>query len=49
MPEINNLPQNNALLSSNNLAAEALAAGATVLALLGLGASGFLFVQGQNV
>ena len=26
-----------------------LAAGALVLALLGLGASGFLFVQGQNI
>ena len=49
MPESNNLPQNNAPVIIKQSGGKALAAGATVLALLGLGASGFLFVQGQNV
>ena len=49
MPESNNLPQNNAPVIIKQSGDKALAAGATVLALLGLGASGFLFVQGQNV
>lgn len=49
MPESNNLPQNNAPVIIKQSSGKALAAGATVLALLGLGASGFLFVQGQNV
>ena len=49
MPESNNLPQNNAPVIIKQSGGKALAAGATVLALLSLGASGFLFVQGQNV
>lgn len=49
MPESNNLPQNNAPVIIKQSGGKALAAGAIVLALLGLGASGFLFVQGQNV
>ena len=49
MPESNNLPQNNSPVIIKQSGGKALAAGATVLALLGLGASGFLFVQGQNV
>jgi len=49
MPESNNLPQNNAPVIIKQSGGKPLAAGATVLALLGLGASGFLFVQGQNV
>ena len=49
MPESNNLPQNDAPVIIKQSGGKALAAGATVLALLGLGASGFLFVQGQNV
>ena len=49
MPESNNLPQNNAPVIIKQSGGKALAAGATILALLGLGASGFLFVQGQNV
>ena len=49
MTESNNLPQNNAPVIIKQSGGKALAAGATVLALLSLGASGFLFVQGQNV
>jgi len=49
MPESNNLPQNNSPVIIKQSGGKALAAGATVLALLSLGASGFLFVQGQNV
>ena len=49
MPESNNLPQTTAPVILTQSGGKALAAGATVLALLGLGASGFLFVQGQNV
>lgn len=49
MPESNNLPQNNTPVIIKQSGGKALAAGATVLALLSLGASGFLFVQGQNV
>ena len=49
MPGSNNLPQNNAPVIIKQSGGKALAAGATVLALLSLGASGFLFVQGQNV
>ena len=49
MPESNNLPQNNSPVIIKQSGGKALAAGAIVLALLGLGASGFLFVQGQNV
>mgnify|MGYP000885979518 FL=1 len=49
MPESNNLPQNNAPVIIKQSGGKALTAGATVLALLSLGASGFLFVQGQNV
>ena len=49
MPESNNLPQNNAPVIIKQSGGKALAAGAIVFALLGLGASGFLFVQGQNV
>ena len=40
MPESNNLPQNNAPVIIKQSGGKALAAGATVLALLGLGASG---------
>lgn len=49
MPESkNNIPQNAPLVIKQS-GGKVMAAGALVLSLLGLGASGFLFVQGQNV
>ena len=50
MSESKNLPQNQpAPVIIKQSGGRGLAAGALVLALLGLGVSGFLFVQGQNV
>ena len=50
MSESKNLPQNQpAPVIIKQSGGRGLAVGALVLALLGLGASGFLFVQGQNV
>ena len=50
MSESKNLPQNQpAPVIIKQSGSRGLAVGALVLALLGLGASGFLFVQGQNV
>lgn len=50
MSESKNIPQNQtAPVIIKQSGGKVMAAGALVLALLGLGASGFLFVQGQNV
>ncbi|WP_415065801.1 uroporphyrinogen-III C-methyltransferase [Neisseria animalis] len=49
MSESKNIPQTAAPVVIKESSGKGLAAGALVLALLGLGASGFLFVQGQNV
>lgn len=49
MAEQNQQPQPAAPVVIKQSSGKGLAAGAVVLALLGLGASGFLFVQGQNV